>query len=681
MEHPRLGRTVVTIAAATGILAVVFLLYAFWGVNRIKHALIDETRRNGVALLESFSLAAQYSVAASALTDRLEWDNLAARSRLAGAVARPSSTTPDELAQLAEVSEADGISLWEHGGSPVSYPVSLHLLIAAQSSSITAIWESGEALLTPFRLIDSVADCEWVGAGAPTQWGAVIAWERQLRSESKPSWSGVGTLIQEIGRRADITYIMLQSPDGIVFSSRPLPPILRLAADSFLVNALDDTTAATREIVFEGKPVMEVVRPFLSTDLPSGMLRVGISLAGVDIARRRLVFQLGLSALLFFLLTAVALAFVVVRRSYSDLDRSYHRVETLTRRILDSMDQAVIATDRDGRVTLSNRAAETIFGHGRVESKTSAPGEDSIPEILGLPPVSKGGDPIHEGEHILESDGKARYLVYSTTPVTSKSGQPEGAVAVVRDETHAREMAEEMQRSKRLSEMGDLAAGVAHEIRNPLNAIAMAAQRLRLELTDPEAAALAGTVLEETQRLNAIVEDFLSLARSSSRPKSRLDLSQLVVSVMSMARFSADRGNIRLESDVREGIMLFASADELRKAIWNLFSNAIAATPSGGTILVRLDSVDSRVRLVMQDDGTGISKADLARIFQPYFTTKDHGTGIGLTITHRIITEHGGTIKVESPAPESDKGTRVTIDLPSESAGTSESAGQGANRG
>lgn len=681
VDRPRLGRVVVTVAVATAILAILFLLYALWGIHQIRRALIDETRRNGIALLESLSLAAQYSVATSVLTDRLEWDNLSARARLAGAVARQGTMTSDELSHLSEVSEADGITVWARDQVPVSYPEDLQAVLEEQTFSFEQAWEAGEFTLTPFRLADTVSQNEWTGAGFPTPWGAVIAWERLPLSESKPSWSGIGLLIQEIGRRSDIDYIMLQSPEGIVFASRSLPPVLRLAADTFLVNALDDTVTATREIVFDGVPVLEVVRPFLSTDLPSGMLRVGISLAGVETARRRLVFQLGLSAFLFFLLAVVALAFVVVRRSYSDLDRSYRRVETLTRRILDSIDQAVIATDLGGRLTVFNRAAETLLGQ-RVATDDKPPvGSVLGSQDYGLPMVAAGGEAIHEREYHLETGGATRHLVYSTTPVTTRAGQSEGAVTVVRDETQAREMAEEMERARRLSEMGDLAAGVAHEIRNPLNAIAMAAQRLRLELTDQEAVALASTVLEETQRLNAIVEDFLSLARSSPHLKAPLDFSQLVASVMSMAALEAQPGGVVIEGHVMEGIAVHGAAAELRKAIWNLFSNAIAATPRGGTIRVYLNPAADRVRFVVEDNGRGITKADLSRVFQPYFTTKDRGTGIGLTITHRIVTEHGGTIQVESPPPDSDKGTRVTIDLPGESSTHSESAQPNESRG
>ncbi len=665
----RMAPMVLTAAIGSAILVVLFVMYAFWGVRQIHRALIDETRRDGIALLESLSMAAQYSVAASELTNRLEWENLSSRARLAGAVAAPADLSPDSLTRLVERSETDGVTVWRRDNVPISYPPELAALLATHPDSLQEAWEAEDFSLTPFQLSDTVRDEVWTGAGAPTSWGAIVAWQRLPRSESKPAWSGIGVLIQEIARRSQIDYIMLQSPDGIVFASRPLPPVLSLAADTFLVNALDDTVAATREIVFEGTPVLEVVHPFLSADLPSGMLRVGIRLVGVESAQRRLTWQLGVSALLFLLLAGASMAFLVVRRSYGELDRTYRRIETLTRRILDSIDQAVIATDQQGRLTVFNRAAERLLGRTPPQSNDA-----TVESVLGaddyqLSAVANANEPIHDRERQQLIGEQVRHLVYSTTPVTTAGGRSEGAVTVVRDETEKRDMAEQMQRALRLSEMGDLAAGVAHEIRNPLNAIALAAQRLCLELPDAETVALATTVVDESRRLNAIVEDFLSLARSSPQPKTVLDLSQLIVSVTGMAKLEAGTAGVMIEEIIEPEVFVDGVADELRKAVWNILANALAATSHGGRISVNLEQSGTRARFAVQDDGHGISKSDLGRVFQPYFTTKNRGTGLGLAITHRIVTDHAGTIGMESPPPGTDKGTRVTVDLPVSSAG------------
>ena len=658
------GAVIATVGLSAAVLMVLFVVYAFWGVRAIRQTLINEARRDGIAMLESMLLAAQYSVTTSSLMEQLDRENLATRARLAAAHLASGAMNNDNLPELADISEADGVTIWRNGQASVSYPEELLPWVEAEPSVRDFTWEANNLATVQFELVDTVTADKWLGAGIATEWGGLAIWQWIPGIEDRPAWSGIGVLIQQIGKRSEINYIMLQSPDGIVFASRPLPPILRLADDAFLVAALDDTIAVSRELEFEGVTVLEVVKPFLSVDLPSGMFRVGLSLAGVEAAQKRLILQLGLSAVLFLLLAMAALAYVVARRSYRSLHRSYQRVETLAQRILDSMDQAVIASDAEGRLTVYNRAAEELLG-----GALSAAPEQAIDVILkegdyNLREIAEGGDAIHGREYPLKRGDGVRQLVFSTTPVITADGRREGAVSVLRDETEAREMAERMQRTSRLTEMGNLAAGVAHEIRNPLNAIAIAAQRLRMEMTDPAAAKIADTVLDESRRLNSIVEDFLSLARPSAQPSVTLDFSQVVESVASIAALDAGQRGIVWEANIAPRITVDGIADELRKAVWNIVSNAIAATPSGGRVLIRLEKNESRARLIVDDSGSGIDPANLSRIFQPYFTTKDHGTGLGLAITHRIVTDHNGTISVHSPPPGADIGTRVVIELP-----------------
>lgn len=658
------GPVIATVSISAIVLIVLFILYAIWGVRAIRRTLIAESERNAVALLESILLASQYSITASGLTDQLEWENLATRARIAAARAPVPPLTDDELRELADLSDADGVTVWMRGNVR-SYPPDLDTVVAEHPDLLGQQWDSMDREARSFEVYDTILGSTWRGAGISTSqgWGVAI-WEYISAEMNTPSWSGIGVLIQEIGRRSDVNYIMLQSPDGIVFASRPLPPVLRLADDEFLVNSLDDTAAASREIVFEDTPVLEVVKPFLSADLPSGMFRVGISLEGVESAQQRLMMQLGLSAVLFLLLATASIAFLIARRSYGDLNRSYQRVETLTRRILDSIDQAVMAADSRGRITVFNRAAERLFGRAR-----NTKSEPTIDSLIGedsyrLRDVASGSEPVHEQEHKLKTGTRCRHLVFSTTPVVTGEGRLEGAVSIVRDETETRDMEEQMRRSQRLSEMGNLAAGVAHEIRNPLNAIGLAAQRLQMEVTDPDARKIAATVLDETRRLNAIVEDFLSLARPSAQPIEDINLSELVLSVASMARLEAEQKGVKWSETIAESVGIRGVSDDLRKALWNVITNAIAATPETGAVMVCLESTGTDAVISIRDEGSGIEPELIERVFQPYFTTKDHGTGLGLAITHRIVTDHQGTIRIESPPPEADIGTKVTITIP-----------------
>lgn len=664
-SRSRMGRIVVTVGLSSLVLTILFGVWTVWGIRAVRRTLVDEARHNALALVESLVLASQYSVATGALVDQLETEAQAARVRLVAGLIDPRTVDSDDLPGLLERGESGGLSIRVGNRALLSYPPEIADLVVADTSISDYDWDAGSGGAVGLTLVDSLDDVVWVGTGIPTGWGGLILWEQAEEGFPPPSYGGIGELIQRIADKSDINYIMLQSPEGIVFASRPLNPVLRLAADSFLVATLEDNRSATREITFEDQPVLEAAAPFLSADLPSGMFRVGVSLAGVQAARDRLTLQLGLTAALFLLLSSAVIAFIVSRRSLSDLGRSYRRVETMTSRILDSIDQGVVAIDGSGHVTVYNPAAERISGRA-ADAVIGRPIAEAIGSVdYELRPVSTSGEAVRSRELRLVSEDGARQLVYTTTPMTGPDGIAEGAVAVVRDETEARALAERVRRAERLSEMGHLAAGVAHEIRNPLNAIALAAQRLRLEVGDPEAAQLATTVWEESKRLNAIIEDYLSFARSSNEPPQPVDLNTLVSSLGEIVRLEAQKGDVAFEvHPAPEPTIIRGVGDELKKALWNVLTNALAATSAGGRVAIRLARENDRLLLQVDDTGRGIPPENLPQVFEPYFTTTSGGTGLGLAITHRIVTDHGGSIDVQSPVPGNASGTRVTIALP-----------------
>lgn len=675
-DRPRLGPIVATVSLSALVLAVLFSVWTVWGIRAMRSTLVDEARRNALALVESLILASQFSVATGALVAHLEVDAQATRARFLAALIDPQNPLSSDLATLARRSEVAGVTVWATGRDPQVFPPELAGLIGSDRSVGEYDWSSESAPAVEFHLHDSVAAEVWDGTGVPTAWGAVAVWRRAETDLAEPSYGGIGELIQQIASKSDVNYIILQSPEGIVFASRPLAPVLRLSADSFLVASLEANQSAAREIVFEGRPVLEAVGPFLSADLPSGMFRVGVSLEGVEEAQSRLSLQLGLSAVLFLLLATAVLAYLISRRSLSDLGRSYRRVETMTTRILNSMDQAVVAVDRSGRITVFNPAAERMTGRAADDVLGTEVSEALGGSDYDLRSVGGGGAAVRDRELRQRSREDTQALVYTTTPMRTQEGSGDGAVSVVRDETVARALAERVQRSERLSEMGDLAAGVAHEIRNPLNAIAIAAQRLRQEADSPEGARLAGTVWEESKRLNAIIEDYLSLARPANRTPVPVDFRALVSSVAEMVKLEADKAGIVLRAHYpEEPVTVQGVADELKKALWNVLANALAATEAGGDVRIRLRRSGQRALLTIADAGSGIAETDLSRVFQPYFTTKTGGTGLGLAITYRIITDHGGTIEIESPVPGADTGTQVTITLPIAEEGERNQAG------
>jgi signal transduction histidine kinase len=228
-----------------------------------------------------------------------------------------------------------------------------------------------------------------------------------------------------------------------------------------------------------------------------------------------------------------------------------------------------------------------------------------------------------------------------------------------------------LRRRDRLSAMGELASTVAHEIRNPLNAIVMSAQRLRREFLDvspstgtqdgAELELLLGVVADESRRIDDIVQRFLEYARPPTLAPRATDLAAEVREIVEATRPMALSRGVTLDADVAGAAIAVIDPAQLRQAIDNLLRNAIEATQAGGQVAIVARSTGKGHSIEVRDTGAGIAPDDLPRIFDLYFTTKAHGTGVGLAVTHQIVGAHGGTIEVDS---KPGAGTRMTIRLP-----------------
>ena len=321
----------------------------------------------------------------------------------------------------------------------------------------------------------------------------------------------------------------------------------------------------------------------------------------------------------------------------------------------------LMCVDEDGLITYLNPAGEEIFGIADAELRGQA-------LRVRLPALSPALDaPLPAGRQrneavVIGPDGRRRTLGWAVGRLNEHGAA--GWVIVFQDLTEFRRMEEAVRRSDRLAVVGGLAAGLAHEIRNPLAAMTGSVELLGGSpgLLESERQLLQ-VVRKEGQRLEALVRDFLSFAKPASPQLGTIDGRELVLETAELFRAEADRRGVSLSVEAQADIALRADGAQIKQVLWNLLGNAADATGPGGRIAVQLGRAAGQALLSVTDSGAGIGRDDLAQIFDPFFTTKERGTGLGLAIVYRVIEAHGGRITVQS---EPGKGSTFSVWLPAE---------------
>lgn len=337
--------------------------------------------------------------------------------------------------------------------------------------------------------------------------------------------------------------------------------------------------------------------------------------------------------------------------------------------ILRSVGSGIITMNMTGEITSWNNAAEQITGYRFDEIRTNwkkAFG-DSIKGLFGHTDDLKARPVRFEGD-IAKRDGSKATLGFTASLLKDEADTVRGIILTFQDITRLLEMEEQIRRQERLATVGSLAAGIAHEIRNPLASLSGSIQMLQGELElKGDHKHLMDIVLRETDRLNTIITEFLDYARPRSSRREQISLASLLEETITLFRNSREfRSDIVISCDIPATITITGDSRRLRQVFWNLLINsAQAMMREGGTITISaaygtdIDADEVIIRIL--DSGIGIDSEHLEHIFNPFFTTKPAGTGLGLAIAYRIIEDHNGTIDVKS---EPGKGTAVIINLP-----------------
>jgi len=335
--------------------------------------------------------------------------------------------------------------------------------------------------------------------------------------------------------------------------------------------------------------------------------------------------------------------------------------------VLASMTNGLITLDLNSRIVSANGAAESILGlKGRDWQGMSFldlwPEDNSFVRLLQK--CLQGLTPCRNQEILLDTgDAEQRTLMVNTSFLEDGRGERMGVLVVMGDITEVKALEARMRQSDRLAALGTLAAGLAHEIRNPLSAIKTFVQLLPRKISNPAFFdKFQTTVPRELNRINDLIESLLELARPPKLEFTMTSLSGCLSQVEDLFRDKLEAANITLEIRQQDHLPeLWADREHLVRALSNIVLNGLEAMPEGGNLTVTAEELAGEVVLRFTDTGVGMDEKTKDKIFNPFFTTKDAGTGLGLAMTHKIIQEHGGAIEVESVV---GKGTAFTLKFP-----------------
>ena len=460
----------------------------------------------------------------------------------------------------------------------------------------------------------------------------------------------IGFLAQKMAREEGVEYIVYQSTEGIIFSSRRTGQILAIESDPFLAEAMESDSIMHRYYTFRDQKVLELVRPFSTADYPFGLLRVGLSLEGYDAIIRGYHFQMITLSAVLFSLVAFVLLYYRSRRKRHQIAREYRHIKSVSDTIFEKMRTGVAAVDTRQKITLTNDAFDAIFhlhdATGKNWDELVAVPQLNFERMSSVPGMS------HEIELAIGKDEARKSLLVAVSKIMTDSEGLEGLVIVAYDITRIRELEQKSARRERLSEMGNLAAGVAHEIRNPLNTISIAAQRLAAEFVpddqSEEYLSFTRQIREETRRLNEIITRFLALTREDRERRTQVDLARAVTEFSRFIAPEAEDLKIEVNTQIEPDLQVEASPDSIRQLLSNLFNNAKEALSGRpGVIKLILKKHRGQVLLVFSDNGPGIAPSIREKVFMPYYTTKEAGTGLGLPTVYTIVSDLDGEISIE----------------------------------
>ena len=498
-------------------------------------------------------------------------------------------------------------------------------------------------------------------------------------------------LLTETAQQQDIVYIIVTDDRGIILADNDPADIggtHGTELDLQRIAKLD--TLEWRQVSGPGgSDVFEVYRRFAPTEPPpprgpyGGRTRsfrdfpeweqregkeiifVGLDMAPLNAARKEDMRHTLIMASVLLLIGFSGVVLLFLAQAYRTARTSLSRIQVFSDRVVENMPVGLVAVDEKKKIVSLNRAAEDILSGPEALGK---PFPEVLPkEISDLSSQLSFAqrDVIADEITCRLADGRVLSLDVTISSLQDDDGRNTGHIILFRDMTEIQALKKEIETSRRLASLGRLAAGIAHEIRNPLSSIKGFATYFKERYKDnQDDRNTAEIMIKEVDRLNRVISQLLEFARPLALQKKRLPVQALVQHSLRMIEGQAASGGVTVSTDLDASLgEIDVDFDKMTQVLLNLYLNALEAMDQGGALSVSCsnDAVNLGVKITVTDTGSGIEKQNLEHIFDPYFTTKQTGTGLGLAIVHKIVEAHGGEVRVNS---EKERGTTVTLLLP-----------------
>lgn len=474
---------------------------------------------------------------------------------------------------------------------------------------------------------------------------------------------GIGSLLKRFANQNDIEYLIVQDTLGIYAAAGEYSIEKRILLNHEIENIIKSKKNSNIIISHNDRKIFELRTPLIFGD-NSSILSVGISTENSSSIQMKTTFRAVILILGLVIFYLIMMYLFNLNTKFIKLESENVKFKKHLQIILNNLNDAVIVVNTKNQIEIINSSARELF---EIENNSKEinyydmfPHDDfQINNALNLKQI------INYKEIYLRANNERKYLAFSHSLIQNSDNQTELLIIVAKDITEIKKSQELIQRKNRFEAMANLAAGVAHEIRNPLNSISVIVQRFKFEFMPEndkdEYSKLVTIVRNEIARLNEIVTRFLDYAKPKQLRIEKCNPNLIINEITDLFKIKIADNDIVVEKQLYDNCLTIADRDKLKQVLINLVQNAIDSMQNGGKLSIITKDEVERIAIEISDSGIGIPDQMKAKIFDLYFTTKKSGNGIGLAIVQQIVEEHNGSIEVTDNTPN---GTIFKIKLP-----------------